>query len=237
MGEPSNDVFFSYCIEGICYKAIEESFETSSLVSEDTEELEQNQKKDLLNCIYQVIPQAEQRPFYLFAIDTTPYKRPYARTLIERGYIYQPNTIKGNKPINIGHSYSIVSLLPEKDSKQTATWSIPLSGKRVPISSNGVSVGSEQINNIMSCPQVPWSGKLSVLAADSTYSQRSFLVEQAQHKNLVLIARTRSHRVFYQSPSIQETPKKRGCPKKYGERFSLADSSTWHEPVSQIGGS
>ncbi|NJM69825.1 MAG: transposase [Scytonema sp. RU_4_4] len=143
IAELSLNPLFRRNYSALC-KAIEESFETSSLVSEDTEELEQNQKKDLLNCIYQVIPQAEQRPFYLFAIDTTPYKRPYARTLIERGYIYQPNTIKGNKPINIGHSYSIVSLLPEKDSKQTATWSIPLSGERVPISSNGVNVGSDR---------------------------------------------------------------------------------------------
>ena len=63
------------------YKAIEESFETSNPVSEETENTEDTEdtgdteptkKKYLLNCICQVIPQPEQRPFYLLAIDTTP---------------------------------------------------------------------------------------------------------------------------------------------------------------------
>lgn len=43
------------------------------------------------------------------------------------------------------------------------------------------------------------------------------------------LARVRSNRVFYQSPPLvlENTPK-RGCPKKYGSRFSLADPNTWH---------
>lgn len=57
----------------------------------------------------------DQRPFNLFATDTTPHPRPDAKTLAERGYIYQLNTIIGNKPINIGHSYSLLSILPEKE--------------------------------------------------------------------------------------------------------------------------
>lgn len=46
----------------------------------------------------------------------------------------------------------------------------------------------------------------------------------------VVIARVRSNRVFYQSPPpVLENIPKRGCPKKYGLRFSLAESDTWHE--------
>jgi hypothetical protein len=30
--------------------------------------------------------------------------------------------------------------------------------------------------------------------------------------------------------AIDESKKKRGCPKKYGERFNLADVETWHSP-------
>lgn len=45
-----------------------------------------------------------------------------------------------------------------------------------------------------------------------------------------MIARVRSNRVFYQSPPpIKDLAQKRGCPKKYGLRFSLAESDTWHE--------
>ena len=65
---------------------------------------------------------------------------------------------------------------------------------------------------------------MCVLAADSTYSQRSFLFEQCKHENLVVVARVRSNRVFYQSPPplLDRTPK-RGCPKKYGSKFNLAE--------------
>lgn len=70
---------------------------------------------------------------------------------------------------------------------------------------------------------------MCLLAADSTYSQRSFLFEQCKHKNLVVVARVRSNRVFYQSipPVLDNTPK-RGCPKKYGSKFSLTEPNTWH---------
>ncbi|BAY59951.1 hypothetical protein NIES22_00070 [Calothrix brevissima NIES-22] len=115
----------------------------------------------------------------LFAIDTTPAPRPYANTMPERGYIYQPNTIKGNKPINIGNSYSIVSILPEKYTCSNAAWSIPLSGERVTPQMSGTSLGSEQIQALLSDKSLPWFDCLCVLAADSTYSQRRFLFEQS----------------------------------------------------------
>jgi DDE superfamily endonuclease len=151
--------------------------------------------------------------------------------LPERGYIYQPNTVKGNKPINIGHSYSIVSVLPEKDASNQAAWSIPLSAERVPLFTGGTNLGSTQIKAILEDKSLPWFDQLSVLAADSTYSQRSFLFEQCKHQNLVVVARVRSNRVFYQSPTApNDDPPRRGCPKKYGSRFSLADPNTWQTP-------
>ena len=79
----------------------------------------------------------------MFAIDTTPAPRPYANTMPERGYIYQPNTIKGNKPVNIGYSYSIVSILPEKYTSHAAA--CPLSGERVTPDTSGTSTGSKHV--------------------------------------------------------------------------------------------
>ena len=178
----------------------------------------------------ELIDQPQQRPFYLFATDTTPHPRPYAKTLSERGYIYQPNTIKGNKPINVGHSYSVCSILPEKETDDHGAWAIPLSGERVSLDQSSVDVASEQIQSVMCDSSLPWHEKLCVLVADSVYSQRSFVFEQSIHKNLVVIARVRSNRIFYQSPPVTESKKKRGCPKKYGERFDLADTETWHQP-------
>lgn len=82
----------------------------------------------------------------------------------------------------------------------------------------------------MSDESLPWHGKLSVLTADSVYSQRSFLFDTSKHKNLVVIARVRSNRIFYSTPQLQQKEKKRGCPKKFGERFDLSLEETWRPP-------
>ncbi len=92
------------------------------------------QKHPLSRCVpalAQVIPAPQARPYLVLGLDATPNPRPYAPTLKDRTFIYQPNPIKGNKPINIGHPYSILSVLPEKTPHQSGTWVIPLSGVRV----------------------------------------------------------------------------------------------------------
>ncbi|NMG09946.1 hypothetical protein DP117_24895 [Brasilonema sp. UFV-L1] len=154
------------------YKAISESFNTNCQDTnnkvEETEE--QKEPNNLIRVISELIDQPQQRHFYLFATDTTPHPRPYAKTLAERGYIYQPNTIKGNKPINIGHSYSILSILPEKETGNAAPWSIPISGERVSLDKSGVEVGSEQIKALMCDSSLHWQEKLCVLVADTAYS-------------------------------------------------------------------
>jgi hypothetical protein len=218
------------------YKAIKESFnttiqETNNEVEVEVEvEVEEEKANNLIRVVSELIEQPQQRPFYLFATDTTPHPRIYAKTLAERGYIYQPNTIKGNKPISIGHCYSLLSILPEKEADGHAAWAVPLSGERVSLDKSGVDVASKQIESVMCDSSLPWHEKLCVLVADTAYSQRSFLFEQSKHKNVVVVARCRSNRIFYQSPAVEELNKKRGCPKKYGERFDLSDTETWHEP-------
>jgi hypothetical protein len=216
------------------YKAIIASFNTTSQEMNNEEQEggkeEEEKPNNLIKVVSELIKEPQQRPFYLFAIDTTPHPRPYARTLAERGYIYQPNTIIGNKPINIGHCYSILSILPEKETDSHAAWAIPLSGERVSLDQSGTDVASQQIQSAMSDSSLPWCEKLCVLVGDTAYSERSFLCEQSKHKNLVVIARVRSNRIFYQSPLVDVSKKKPGCKKKYGERFDLADAETWHEP-------
>ncbi len=80
----------------------------------------------------------------------------------------------------------------------------------------------------MTDESLPWYGKLSVLTEYSVYSQHSFLFDVSKHANLVVIARVRSNRIFYSAPPAQQEEKKRGCPKKFGERFYLALEDTWH---------
>jgi hypothetical protein len=213
------------------YKAIKESFDTQQPTA-NSEQKEQ-QQRDFLRVTAELVQPPQQRNFYLFVTDTTPNPRPHAKTLPERGYIYQPNTVKGNKPINIGNFYSIVSILPEKSHPNDAPWSIPLSGERVSVHHRGVDVASRQLEALMSDESLPWYNEFCVLVADTVYSQRSFLLDLDKHKNLVVIARVRSNRIFYQSPQLESlTIKRRGCPKKYGLRFDLSDPNTWSEASS-----
>ena len=153
----------------------------------------------------------------------------------DKTYIYQPNAIKGNKPINIGHAYSVVAALPERGETGNAPWTIPLSAQRVPSGEKDISVARFQLKTILNNSSVPWKGKLSVLVVDSLYSQRNFLGEQVQEDNLVTITRVRSNRVFYRQFIPSDTPlKSSGHPRWYGDKFDLKDETTWGEPDEVI---
>ncbi len=190
---------------------------------------------DLFSVISATVPTPTSRQFYLFGVDVTPCPRPYSATLADKTYIYQPNAIKGNKPINIGHAYSVVAALPERGETGNAPWSIPLSGQRVPSGEKDISVAQTQMKTILNHSSVPWKGKLSVLVADSLYSQRGFLGEQVKEDNLVIITRVRSNRVFYRQFIPEDTRlKSSGHPRWYGDKFDLKDETTWGEPDEVI---
>ena len=111
--------------------------------------------------------------FNLFGIDTTPFPRPFAHTLADKTFIHYPNPIKGNKPINIGHCYSVVCALPEPIETEKVPWAVPLLGERVPSKDKGVNQGNQQLKKIWKSSS--FSDKLAVLVADSDYSQRVLL--------------------------------------------------------------
>lgn len=63
-------------------------------------------------------PPTSNRPFRLMVLDSTPAPRQFAKTLEDRGIIYSPNPIPGNKPITVGHQYSVVGFIPEQPADQ-----------------------------------------------------------------------------------------------------------------------
>ena len=215
------------------FKAIEGS-PSSQLSEEDTPQpedipLQQGDEFQFLDLIAQVVPTPKKRPFFLFGQDCTSIERPFAQTLEDRGIVYQPTPIKGNKPITIGHSYSLIAVLPERNDED-APWTIPLDMSRVPTESNSTQKGIAQVNAVLSNPNMPWTDELCVLVVDSAYGNHKFLTPLQEHKNLVVVARSRSNRVFYQRPIPCERPPGKGHPTWYGERFDLKDNETWHEP-------
>ncbi|NJK66765.1 MAG: transposase [Microcoleus sp. SU_5_3] len=207
------------------YKAIVQLCQPSTALA--TRKLLQ---QSLLKAVAPLIPAPLCRKFHLLGLDTTPMPRPFAKTLADRTYIHQPHTVRGNKPINIGHQYSLLSLLPESEGSQNIPWSIPLSEQRVASGSNSIAVGLEQVMGALdNCPTFE-TEQLSVLVADSYYSQRQFLDRLSHKSNLVLVTRVRSNRVFYrQPPTSSGVTSSRGHRRWYGSRFDLKDETTWQQ--------
>jgi hypothetical protein len=210
------------------YKAVQQFFQSSNTQFETDGRSKQEQK--FVEVIASVIPDPVKHPFWVLGLDVTPVPRPYAKTLADRTFIYQANPIQGNKPINIGHPYSVLSILPERIAPNDSPWSIPLSGQRVSSTQSSHDVGSNQVKAALNHASFPWYKQLCVLVVDSDYSQKQFLHEQLQHKHLVTVARVRTNRVFYQSPPPLKVIPQRGHPKWYGERFDLKNQTSWHPP-------
>ncbi|MCP4357540.1 MAG: hypothetical protein GY796_05945, partial [Chloroflexi bacterium] len=96
------------------------------------------------------LPRPKQRPFWLLGTDVTPQPRQFAHTLADRGIVYQPNTIKGNIPVTIGHQYSSTVLFPEAEAGISPSWVIPLMMIcRVPTHKDKELVGSGQIDALL----------------------------------------------------------------------------------------
>lgn len=100
-------------------------------------------------------PEPVQRNFYLFGLDTTTQPRPFADTLKDRGIHYHPNPAPGNKPIIVGHSYSVLAGLPEKDDKTSPPWVIPLLIRRVPTNKKATDVGAAQLEDLLKDKELP----------------------------------------------------------------------------------
>ena len=177
-----------------------------------------------------IAPEPKDRPFWLFSTDATPHARPYARTLADRGYVHAPTPLKSNKPVVIGHAYSTVTMLPEKEPGE-APWVIPASVGRVSTQEDTELVGAKQLDELVSDPAMPWHGELVVNVSDTSYSKPAFLWHTLQHPNLVDVVRVRNNRVFYWPYQPDPEAKKgRGRPRQYGERFALNEPETWPEP-------
>jgi len=173
----------------------------------------------------------DERQFHLLGTDVTSRPRPYASTLKDRGFVYQPNTIKGNKPIAIGHQYSFVALLPERNKEKIGNWVLPLAMKRVGSQENKEMVGAQQVAAILNDESLPFGKDLCVEVADSAYSKPAYLNANRDKKNFVSIVRARGTRVFYRQPMyVKRGSPKQGRPTWYGEAFCLKVPDTWDAP-------
>lgn len=172
----------------------------------------------------------EQRPFWLLGVDVTSQPRPFAATLEDRGFVYQPNAVAGNKPVTIGHQYSTVALLPEQESGLTNSWVVPLVTGRVPTDADKELVGADQMRALLDDESLPWHDELVVEVGDTSYSKPAYLHANRHYANLVTIARARSNRTFYRQFVYADGQYPAHHPQWYGEAFKLPDPTTWGDP-------
>ena len=212
------------------YPSIYDGIDNFLITSTPDKATEQRQEKDrqLMGLILPHLQKPKQRDFWLFCLDVTPAPRPFANTLADRTYVYQPNVITSNKPVTIGHQYAALVHLPEKESLSTPPWVVPLSIRRVQSQEKATAVQAQQISALLAEPT--FASQLCVTVVDSTLSALTFLGEMKEKPHLITIARCRSNRVFYHR--AQTTDNARGHPTWYGLRFDLKDPSTWTPPNS-----
>ena len=211
--------------------AIDNFFDASSPQHSEAER--RQRERDMMRIVANELEPPQRRKFWLFGMDATPVPRRFANTLSDRGFVYQPNTLRGNKPVTIGHQYSHMAFLPEKKATASPPWIVPLLVRRITTQETETRVGAEQVATLMRDETLPFHDDLCVQVEDSRYSTPQFLSQVGKHDNLITIARLRSNRNLYRSvPSVEQSGQ--GHPTWYGECFCLHDSTTWGEPDEVI---
>jgi hypothetical protein len=183
-------------------------------------------------------PAPGKRGFTLWATDCTAKPRIYSRKVADRSIVHAPNHIPGQKPITVGHEYSLVVYLPENEEDRNAHWCCPLSIQRVKSHETGPKVGFEQVRMLVS--ETAFQQELCVNVADAAYSTKYHILNGASIPNLIQIFRLRSNRNLYHKPTSPTGKKRRGRPMSYGELFRLntppqADEETQFEKVTASG--
>jgi len=195
----------------------------------------QQQKQGLTNLLANVCPPLQERRFHLFAVDCTPGPRVFSPTLEDRSYVYSPNAVCGNKPVTIGHKYSITTYLPEKSSTDTPPWLVPVACARVNTTQNAEVLGMQQIADTIKSHN-NFKNELCVSLGDTAYNTPPCLGIVKNNVNQVHISRSRNNKKFYYpyAQDISTSLSKRGRPKVYGALHKLNDSTTWCLPDEQI---
>ena len=183
----------------------------------------------LSSLLAEYCPPPGERGFTLLATDCTAKPRIYSSKVSDRTIVHAPNHVPGQKPITVGHEYSLVVYPPEEEGDRNAHWSYPLSVRRVKSDEAGPQVGFEQIQMLVTSTVLRW--ELCVVVADAAYSTRHWIANGDSLPNLIHISRLRSNRVLYRQPLPSDKKKRRGRPTSYGELFRLGAPPTPDEEI------
>lgn len=166
----------------------------------------------------------------LVVTDCTPNPRPSAKMLEDRHITHYPNPAPGNKPICVGHEYSMAAFIPEDPSSQKQHWLLPFSVERVKSQEKGHEVGIGQIEDLIN--HCDLDDKMVVSIADSKYGTQYCRGKVSEHENWVHLFRFNSTRNIY-TPAIDET-KGAGNKNRYGKKMKLNNPLTHYKADDEL---
>ena len=173
-------------------------------------------RRKLMKLYIEQMP-SESRP--LLAGDHTAWSGSYAVTLKDRTIEHQPTQIAGNKPIAVGHGFSTIAWIPEAQ----GSWALPLRHERITSFETPLSRAAFQLRQV--CQQL---AVRPIAVYDSEYGNASF-VKQTSGIAADLLLRLRPNMCLWGAPPPYCG---KGRPKVHGDKFKLADKSTWGEPLT-----
>lgn len=134
--------------------------------------------------LLRMTPTPGSEGFRLIGIDHTSKPRPYAEKTADRSFVHQPTPIKGNKPITIGHDYSIIGQIGLTN---VDTWLACLDLERITTQRTPVEVGLTQLIGL-ACRCGDWL----VFTGDCEYGIPVSVACLAQCPNVSGVLRLRS---------------------------------------------
>jgi len=202
----------------------------SSITDAIAEGLPEANWSGIRTLVYQAIKSVETKSTR-FIIDCTPNPRPHAQTLSDRTITHAPNPAPGNKPICVGHQYSVVVVAPSDVTQKDKHWVVPISAVRVPSHKKGNELGMQQLNDCIE--DLNLTDELTISVADSLYGTQKCRELAVSKKNLVHIFRLRNNRNVFLKPSECESEDKsnptKGRKQEYGDKMQLGEPSTHPE--------
>ena len=164
-------------------------------------------------------------PYRRFVLDVTPLSRSHSLKLKDRSCVYSPNPTPGNKPITIGHQYSVLAELPEGKGMERKNWVLPRSCERVSSSANGSVLGMKQMKEVQKQLEIEKQRILTI--GDRAYGSKECLVE-IDLETQVHLCRARNNRVVWGKFKQEDwDKKKRGGQQHYGKKMHLAKPETY----------
>lgn len=199
----------------------------SSITDAISDGLPHTQWDKIKSLIYQSTLSDPSQEIHRFLLDCTSNPRPFAKKLADRTITHAPNPAPGNKPICVGHQYSVVAHLPDDTEVAKKHWIIPLSAQRVQSHQKGNEVGMEQVKNLID--ELDLKDHLSLSIGDSLYGTQACRVAVTKEDNWVHLFRLNSTRNVFAPPPVTNSTRGAGRKKEFGDKMRLNDPST-HPP-------